>query len=517
MNRSQLEKFAPIGLYVSLLALLVSAGLYIVQRSFTLPLQISLGMIVVGVAAYALMAPRRLREALTGRQARYGSNALVLTVAFLGILVVINYLIYKNPVRWDLTEDKQHTLSKETLETLASLKDKDPIKAEAFYSSRFPSDTARDLLDSYQYNSGGKFTYEFIDPEQDPVRAQSANVTRDGTIVLYQSGRSEQVTYASEEEITSALIKLTNPGERAVYFLVGHGEYSPDETSDRSYRQVKSTLSNKNYTVNTLNLLATRSIPEDAKAVVIAGPEKPVSQEEVDLLKAYLEKGGSLIFLSEPPVVTQALDAPDPLIEYLKQTWGIQMSNDMVIDLNYNPPSVAISASYGNHSITQKMYNQAIVLPSARSLEVQTAPQDVQVTVLAQTARNSWAEKDISSLKENKVGFDEKTDLPGPITLAVAAENSSTKARVVVIGDSDFASDNNFLQYGNSDFLINSIDWAAKQENLINLTPKSTTQRILIVRSQTTLGLILLVSVFLLPGLVIVAGVVVWVQRKRRG
>lgn len=515
MNQKNLARFAPIGLYIALLAALAAGGLYVVQRSFNLPLQISLAMIVVGIAAYAILAPRKLKEALTGRQARHSSNAIVLSIAVIGILVVINVLASQNSVRWDLTEDRQHTLSKETLETLASLEE--PVTAEAYYSSRFASDTAIDLLDSYHYSSPDIFTYEIIDPEQDPVRAQAANITRDGTIVLRQGDRIEQVTFAGEQDITSALIRLANPGERAVYFLIGHGEYNPDETGDRSYSALKSTLTTKNYAVNTLNLLATREIPSDAKALVVSGPNKPVTQEEVNLIKAYLDTGGSLIYLAEPLLVTEFGDAPDPLANYLATDWGIHLGADMIIDLNYNPPLVAISASYGTHSITEKMYNQAVVMPSARSIITQAPPAEVTVTPLAQTADNSWAEKDIDSLKQNQVSFDDTRDAAGPITLAVAAENSATTARVIVMGDSDFASTNNFTQYGNADFITNSIDWVAKQENLINLTPKTTTQRVLIMRSQTQVGLILLGTVFLIPGAIIFAGVFVWIQRKRRG
>lgn len=516
MKANQIKRFAPIGLYVAILAALVSGGLYIVQRSFNLPLQISLALIVVGLAAYALMDPHHLRELLTGRQARYSSNAVVLTIAFIGIVIVINYLAYKNPVRWDLTEDKQHTLSKETLETLNSLKE--PVKVEAYFSSRMSNQTAQDLLDSFQYNSNGNLSYEFVDPEEDPVRAQSAQVTRDGTIVLTQADRSEQITFTEEQELTSALIRLSNPGTRAVYFLIGHGEYNPDDAGDQSFSQAKAALSAKNYTVATLNLLATRTIPGDALALIVAGADKPISQEEIDLIKAYLEAGGSLVYLAEPPLVTQFGDSPDPFLPYLAENWGIELGNDMVIDLNYDPPSVAVSATYNDHPITAKMGNLAVVMPSSRSMTVVSSENTaLSSTILVLTASNSWAEKDNESLRSNTVSFDESTDTPGPVTLAVAVENMTTGGRAVIIGDSDFASTSNFAQYGNGDFLINSIDWAAGQENLISLTPKASTQRVLIMRSQSTLGLILLSSIFLLPGAVIIGGIIVWIRRKRRG
>jgi ABC-type uncharacterized transport system involved in gliding motility auxiliary subunit len=88
---------------------------------------------------------------------------------------------------------------------------------------------------------------------------------------------------------------------------------------------------------------------------------------------------------------------------------------------------------------------------------------------------------------------------------------------LVVFGDSDFASDANFYAYANGDLFINSIDWAAGQEDLINLTPKPATQRIMIPLQQITLNLILLSTVIILPGMALLAGFFVWFQRRQRG
>jgi ABC-type uncharacterized transport system involved in gliding motility auxiliary subunit len=95
---------------------------------------------------------------------RYGSNALILFLAFLGILVVVNYLVYKNPKRWDLTEGEQLSLAPETIDTLKSC----PSRSGAcFLYSRQSSDDADSLLDQFKFNSDGNFDYRFIDPNQD--------------------------------------------------------------------------------------------------------------------------------------------------------------------------------------------------------------------------------------------------------------------------------------------------------------------------------------------------------------
>ncbi len=515
MTLRDLRRFAPIGLYISGLAALVTAGLFIVQKSFTLPIQISLGLTVVGLALFVLLDPQRTREALTGRQARYGSNALLLTLAFTGIVIVINYLVNNNSKQWDLTEDQQNSLTTESIQTLGSLKS--AVKAEAFFTPNMPSETARNLLMNYKNKSQGKFDYEFVDPVTNPILAQQDKVTRDGTIVLKMDNRMEQITSASEEDITGALVRLANPGKRVVYFLTGHGEYATDSTSENNYSQVQFALTAKNYTVNTLNLLASPKIPEDALAIIVAGPTKPLSQEEIGLIKAYQEKGGSLVYLAEPRPVTEFGDQPDPMATYLEQVWGIKLDEDLVVDMSSNQPLVAISQNFGKHAITQRMSTQAVVMPSARSLEVSGEVAGVTLTPLASTSDQAWGETDYASIQKQQVKPDQGKDIMGPVNLAIAGENANTKARVLVIGDSDFAGSQGYANYGNSDFILNSIDWTAVQDNLISLTSRQPTQRFLAPPQTYTFGLILLGSVFLLPGLVVLTGVTVWLQRRRRG
>jgi ABC-type uncharacterized transport system involved in gliding motility auxiliary subunit len=64
---------------------------------------------------------------------------------------------------------------------------------------------------------------------------------------------------------------------------------------------------------------------------------------------------------------------------------------------------------------------------------------------------------------------------------------------------------------------VNAIDWAAEQENLINLTPRPTTTRLLSPPQTLTRGLILLGAVIVPAGLVLVGGVWTWIARRKRG
>jgi len=509
---------------ISLIALAAGLGLYIVQRQWNLYLQICLGLFIIGLAVYVALDAGAVRTALTGRQARYGSNALILTAAFLGILVVVNYVVFKNTKQWDLTADQSNTLAKETLDVLKSLPD--TVVAKAFYSSNSTlassKENAKTLFDQYVSDGAGKFQYEFIDPLKDPVSAQDAGITNDGSVVLYMGSSKQPLTSISEPELTGAMIRLMNPGSHVVYFLTGHGEYPVDGSGDQSYTQLKTALTSKNYTVSTLNLLSTNNIPADANVIVITGPQKPLSENEVSLLDAYITNGGSIVVMEEPTVVTQFGDSPDPLANDLAQTYGIVLGNDIIYDdqaaQSIQQPFIAIANQYGQHTITEKMNEMVTYYPTARSVTTDdTIGTEYTKTNLVMTADQSYAETDMASVKDSTMKPDQGVDTLGPITIAVAAQGTNNNSRLVVFGDSDFASNAAYSNYGNGDMIVNSIDWAANVENIISLTPKNSVDRYLNPPQPYTIGLILLGSLVILPGIVLAAGIGVWVARRRQG
>jgi ABC-type uncharacterized transport system involved in gliding motility auxiliary subunit len=523
-------RYALIGLIVALVACIatgllgvakgmVSAELFSIENvdRLNLALEISGAILVLGLAYYAIMAPDSIRRFFTGRQARYGSNSLILAVAFIGILFTVNYLVYQNPGKpLDFTEDKSNTLSKETLQALSTLPEN--VKATAFYSTNIDSSSAEKMLQKFKSNSNGKFDYEFVDPDQNPVAAREAGITGDGKILLAMGDTKQLATSASETELTRTLIRLISPAERVVYFLEGHGEGSIDSASGDqiSFSTAKSNLTSKNYTVKSLNLLATNKVPDDALAIIIAGPQKPVSSSEVALLKKYVDKGGSLVVMEDPTVVTQFGEDEDPLAAYLTKDWGITLNNDLIFDQSSQQVLNAISASVNQHPITQDM-TYVVIMPKARSITVSTTPiENVTLTSLISTSEQSWGETDLKS-DSSQYQYDPAVDFTAPLTMAAAGENSSTKGRVVVTGNSLFASDQIFDAYGNASMFINSVDWAANQDEIINITPRNQTTRIMEPVSGFSFIIMILLSIFVIPGIIIFLGVSSWIARRRRG
>lgn len=506
---------APYTLALGVVLLVLAGGYYFVRRLFDGYVYAGLVIGVVALLVSALLDPGRVARWLGSRQARYGSNVLLMSLAFVGIVVVLNFLSYRHNARWDLTENKQFTLAPETLQTLETLPE--AAEARAYYTAR--TGTSRDELQRMlaQYHEASpEFTFRMIDPETDPAAATGDSVTRDGTLVVAMGTRSESISYPTEQDITAALVRLSNPGSRKVYFLTGHGEADPAATDDVAVRKASDMLATQNYTTATLNLLVEKAVPNDALALVIAGPDKALAASEVEAISAYLAKGGGLVAMIEPSLMTHFAGAPDELSAYLARDWGVTLRDDVVVDTASQNAFNAIAAQYAESPIVEKLFRTVTIFPTARSIELSMPEgKTLTQTALVLTGSSSWGETNLESITNKQVAFDAATDHPGPAVIAATVEQASPRARLVVFGDSDFGRNANFDAYGNGDILVNAINWAARQDALINLTPKTQTSRIITPPSTVAINLIMLGTICLLPGAFVAAGAIVWFSRRR--
>src|SRR6202165_4525213 len=153
---------------------------------------------LVCVLAYTLGQWREIAKVFTRRQARYGTLAGVSVLVVLGILVAINYIGAKQNKRWDLTVNKQFTLSDQSRNVLAKLDS--PLQIHVF-AQEPEFQTYRDKLKEYEYASK-KVSTEYIDPDKKPAIAKQNQIQQYGTIVFNYKGRTERVTSDSEQDIT---------------------------------------------------------------------------------------------------------------------------------------------------------------------------------------------------------------------------------------------------------------------------------------------------------------------------
>lgn len=460
------------------------------------------------VLSYGLLRPDEIRTALAGRRVRYGGNTLLASLAFVGILILLNVLTTRYHKRFDLTSSGQFTLSKQTKQILATLEE--PVQVTAFLSG---TDQRRqdveDLLAEYTYASD-KIRFRFVDPDREPGVARQYGIQSYGVLVFEQGDRRQETFGLDEQDITSAILKVSETEPRKVYFTTGHQERDPEKGDAAGYSRVKQILERDNYEIELLNLqTVTDTLPTDADAIIVAGPQVPFAPEEADRLREYVAEGGKLMILADPGVETG--------LESVLTEMGLHLNNDVVVDpvrSFFGDAATPLVEQYRFHTITKDLGGLTTFFPLARSVaKNDEAPSGVTITELAQTSSRSWGETNL----QQQPARPDSEDPRGPLTLGVVATGPKG-SRLAVFGDSDFVS-NNVLNrvrgsFGNPDLFKNTVNWLTESEELIAIGPKPPDVRTVRPLTGGQQNLLLITTAVLMPLLILVAGAYVWWQRR---
>ena len=275
-----------------------------------------------------------------------------------------------------------------------------------------------------------------------------------------------------------------------------------------------------NYQAKSIDLLQKATVPDDCTTLVVGGPTRDYQQPEVEAIKKYVEDGGRALFMLDPPLkIGRSETADNDSLTNLLQSWGVTLEKDLILDLNPIGqlaglgPQVALVTSYDSQPIVNGMKGTATGFPLARSIEIKNGDKTT-VQKLFDSSETSLA---TNNLHSPAIDPSDPKNKKGPLTLAAAGTYNTGKqdsqGRFVVVGSSAWAA-NSFLKFnGNSDLALNTIDWLASDEDLISIRPKQEEdRRITMTRAQ--MNWVRITSQFLLPLVVIFAGVSVWWRRR---
>jgi len=540
--------FGALGWFGSLLVF-AAVGVWLVRPELE-PLRRTLALAGLGcILLYGAGHWRQAARSFERRQTRYGALAGTGLVFGLVALVALNYVLARQNTRWDLTAAQQYSLSNQTKRVLESLDA--PIRILVFTrESDFP--IYQDRLDAYAYESS-HVTVDYIDADRDPVVARQYDVQSYGTIVFDYNGRVERVLSESEQDLTNALIKVVAGEETTVYFLAGHGERDIADAERNGYSTVSDALAQDNYAVAPLVLAQQPAVPDNATVVVVAGPQTDLLPGEVEALGTYMDGGGKLLVLLDPPPSMET-PTPDGLLQLIGE-WGVEAGTDIVVDgsgmgqLFGADASVPVAADYPFHPITEQ-FSLLTAYPLARSISASAVPVPGRIPQsFIETSPQSWAEANIDALTGGEVELNEDVgDRPGPITIGVAVsapapnpapptdaaapqtnltENADAgdpaapvdqpddppESRLAVIGDSDFATNGVVGIQGNRDMFLNAVSWLAQQENLIAIRPREPDDRRLTITADQQRRVFWL-SILFIPAAALGAGVYTWWRRR---
>ena len=494
---------------------------------------------------------RQLRSALISRRGRHGAAAGASTVLVVAIVCLLSFLNLRHNRRIDLTENQLYSLSAQSRKVVEALEGE--IRIVGFFQGENQAKVFEELMQEYRYVST-RVNYEVVDPQREPGRVAGFDVERFGQVAVVSGATTEIVDDFDEARITNAIIKVTREGQKIVYFLTGHGERSPEETGPEGLSQVKEAIERQNYVVRSHNLAQENALPENPAVLIAAGPTVSFLPNEVRLLQEYLEGGGKLLLLLDPRT-RFAMD--ELLAEY-----GLGVDGNVVIDASGVGQlfglgvAAPIVSSYETHPITDELRGVMTFFPMAQSVKATDSPLGYSSSELFSTSARSWGETD---LEGNQAAFDEDQDTQGPLALAAVAvktvqtggepdgedasqhgegededtagetapepgpqagaeesggsDTESRESRIVLVGDSDFATNAYSTTSANGDFLRMTVSWLAEDTDLVAIQSRDQeNRRVNLTRRESTL--MFWATVILMPLVTFVFGMAVWLRRK---
>lgn len=451
------------------------------------------------------------KEFLTMKTTKHGMNMGVLIMLVLALLVVVNYLGVRHYKSWDFSIGQSNTLSEQSIKLVKALDAE--LKVYFFYKKGVEGNEEnrrlfRELIKKYQDYSS-KISLNFVEVNERPDLAKEFGVDKgSGVVFLDYKGRRNRIEKIDEQELTSALVKVTREKIKNVYFTIGHGEPSIEDAREGlGLGSLKSMLEANRYLVHTLPLSQTK-IPTDADVIVIAGPVRQFQDFEITALEEYLKSGGSL-FLAIESQNTAGL-------EKLASKVGVEFENNYILNIvetqlgrgiNQGPTMGVlfaeknqITSSFGKGEVTLFRYPM--------SLLAKNPPTGVTVDEIVKTGGNAMAFASMQIKGEGAIGSYTLVDqVTGKIP------GSEKDFSMIIAGDMDFMSNQLLYQNLNRDLVLNSIAALAKEESLISITPKETaaTQMLL---TDTKFALFLFGFIIPLPLLFLGTSVGLWWRRR---
>jgi ABC-type uncharacterized transport system involved in gliding motility auxiliary subunit len=474
-------------------------------------------------------------------------NLLAQAVLFVTLFAGLNYLAVRYAWRFDLTENRAHSLSPETRAYLKNL-DK-PVRIIVTLTENADNEEvaqayrdARGLLREYGYatagNDRGRVTAEFLDVFQRRRDAEALGITDPDTILvvcedrtrkipldqLYEVKNQQKQAFRGEQALTAAILDVSSPAKKKTYFLTGHGEMSLDDVSaSRGLSALEAELTSRNFAVEPVDLAQLGKIPDDAAVIIIAGPQGRFDRFEQELLRQYLSnRAGRILALLAPGYPTGLDD--------LFFDWGVLVDDVLVYDRSASGQSETgdlILPALADHALTSSLLNYKIPLRFGPSRSVRADPgrtldPNLVVTPLVATTEQAWGER---NYRERTVpAFDEGIDLPGRVTVVTASERLPTRkilggdftipsGRLVAFGSADWIANGRLGVIGNLSFFISALNWTTDRDVALNVPARPVSKFQLSLTAQQ-LQRLRYSLILVLPGLAAALGLVVYWTRR---
>jgi ABC-type uncharacterized transport system involved in gliding motility auxiliary subunit len=447
------------------------------------------------------------------RRLRSGSASLLLSALALVALVVLNVLASRGTQSLDLTRSGLNTLAPQSVlaaERLGS----DLTVIGLFRTGPGNGQTQGEALVALYQAQSPRIVYRSANFDTDVADVRKYSVTEPGTLVLDYRGKTQLLTPAlqTEQDFTSALLKLESDRAPVACWAAGVGGRSRSDTGQNGYSSVADVLARNNFATKDVLMADLTAIPSDCDEVVLIAPAVALSAASVKAIGDYLTTGGSLLVASDPWSPTPAAAAS--LNDVLKP-YGLGFSGGLVVEPDASRAFDAITPAafaYGSSPITRDIQGFASLFPQTTAI-VGTPDAAGAVVVIASTTSRSYA---IVTPRQDLT--QQAADTPGPFTIMETLEVPAGQktARIAMLGTSALA-ENRILPPSSNDvnleLVLGTFQWLAREDSLISLPPKPP-RALPLTLTQQDQSTVIFITIFLMPGLIVFGGVMVWWRRR---
>ncbi|MBF0406357.1 MAG: GldG family protein [Candidatus Riflebacteria bacterium] len=531
MNNKRIESgfFAVSILLLGLVTILASGIYWVMYPSRT---EITQWILIAGASLIFLgflVQPKLIIDIVTSRRTLLWINDAFLVLAIVGIGILLGIIAARRHYRYDFTKDALFSVSDKTKKVLGAMKKE--VKITAFFpKGSVEGSLVDDLLSEYKrYTDADKFQYKIIDPFRDPITAKAMNINNPGTVVVQcetnrkdifpnelfqQTSRympNESPKFQGEQAVTSAILNVTSGSKRKVMFVTGHEEPRLSSYNAQGLAGIQQYLVKENYEVGEVSLM--EAIPTDTAVLAIISPKKAFHANEINALNKYIKDSKKSLFVAlDPDSKVDELDA------FLVENFGVVANREIIINPSGigNDPSLVVP-SYEQHQIVkvQMEAKSGVLMQLCRSFSFEKKD-PWQITPILKTSAESYAKRDLNEVMAGNIQFNQGRDARGPLNVGLAVEGSGAASgtKIVMLGDADFASNKLLQVQGNSDLIVNSINWLAGQEELISIGPKSL-EFGTVTLDKDQGNLILILTMVVSPLVIFLLGGSVWWMRRR--
>lgn len=385
-------------------------------------------------------------------------------------------LCYQYNFRVDLSPGNRFTLSDHARRVLETV-DR-PVAVKAFIRTE---DARNPLIKDLLWQVSREqplVSYEVIDINRHPALSAKYGINAYGATVVESGDKRADFSNPSEQQLTGAILGVLQKPKK-IYFLDGHGECSIANTDRKVGGSLAArALGLESYDVEKLRLFGGAGVPEDADVVIAFGPESDLLAEEIEALESWLDRGGDFLVLLDPFRASRLVG--------LLGLYGVDIGANIIIEPENRLAggekfSAVITDINHGHLVSNTLESPPLVSLAASVSGRDDDSLGRKVTKLLKTGRTSWAAHDPSILDGAPARFVAGRDMNGPLAVAVevtqrarlskVGEDATT--RMVVVGDSDFATNRFFDYLGNKDLFVNAVNWLAREDRLVSVRPQA--------------------------------------------